>query len=708
MDLFGKQHASDLREKTWNMEEFKQYFQEESEKKGNSPMFQAVAEALGEFDRMQNQTITKENAVKNAVDMIKASEKLKSACQAYSDSRRDAKTSSGRERLAVIDSLNMFREDLNLDQARGMKVVMEHIGKTWGEVGKFDMAELDLTGKTREVMGANVSQRLKVEYKGKKGFFTEQFVLRSQKEYIKHIAADIDKTKEPDLKKVLEANQSRFETRLDNLNAASNGLNRIACSIGEHWNQMGDNESGKKRLGKEIVSEQDNLIKASQVVEAYQEGLKARGKDIGTEEKSRLMEEVIEEKLGKTDKKLKEALRQNKDFFMEVPAPDMELGDSACQQKYFKLAVIQAKAGIETGIFNSGKKEIQALDRVIEDGNMIHKYVDTIRVAAAAKNADGEGTLEIDNGTEMTSRNIASSRIAELLGIGGIIAHSEKMTIRSGDKVMTGCFMEFAKGVDLNSKSERTLRMIEQTELTSNASFNKDMTTLEVFDRLCGQVDRHSGNMFYQLSEPDQNGKRTIIGLQGIDNDIAFGKDVDRFATKTQGQLEDLTFIDKKLAEKINSLDRDTLEYALGDVLPKDKIDKMMQRVDNFKNHMKENMIQIEEDGWELNQYSKDQNVDSLDDKGKLYVNGLKSLEKSSVALYPWDNIHKNGVIGKAFKEVAKQRAANPEKVAISFEELQGKRPAVRREPRMNLGKKTEAQIQASKQKREQGRQIGS
>ena len=95
------------------------------------------------------------------------------------------------------------------------------------------------------------------------------------------------------------------------------------------------------------------------------------------------------------------------------------------------------------------------VDRLIEDGKAIHQFADAAGAADAASTARSNARLNLDEGNELTSRNIASSRMAELLGIGDIIAHSEPMKVKMGGKVMTGCFMEFAKGTDLGSKSER-------------------------------------------------------------------------------------------------------------------------------------------------------------------------------------------------------------------------------------------------------------
>ena len=160
---------------------------------------------------------------------------------------------------------------------------------------------------------------------------------------------------------------------------------------------------------------------------------------------------------------------------------------------------------------------------------------------------------------------------------------------------------------------------MSQTEIKPTAGLNRDMAAMEIFDFLCAQNDRHAGNMLYQLSEPDENGKRNVIGLQGIDNDLAFG-DQEQPDFQYQGfrkGMESMTFIDRDLAQQVRKLDRASLEYAVGDLVSQGQIDAMMKRVEKFQRHMEENMVVIEPDKWELNEFAIDQPADNLGKRGK-------------------------------------------------------------------------------------------
>lgn len=714
MDLFGKQHAENLRQRTWKLEEFQEYFREEGMKEGNSEKFQNVVQAFSEFSSLQNQIITEESAVR----MIGVSERLRKACNEYSNSRRNAKTPEGRERLAVVDCLDMYREDLNLDQARDMKIVRDKAGTTWGQAGRFEIPQIDLELGGAQILGSAVSQRIKTEFNGKKGFFTEEYHLRSNAGFVKALSEEAAKDMGPEVKSVLDRQQERLAKRMDRIKDVQYSNIPLLCNMGEYWNQMDEKDPRRKKAAKELLADQDVAWNTGILLSTYKKALKDRAQDMGREEKIRLFRESIQKALpGEGEEKSRNMAERNMDFLLDVPLDVPDLSPSAEEERYFKAALIQAKAErvSEAGIFHSGKKDAEVLDRLIDNGNLIHRFTTMANRKSGIGAASAAGELSLDSGNELTSRNIATTRMAELLGVGHIAARSEKMMVRAGGKVMTGCFMEFAKGYDLGSKNERVKRMFEQTEVTHNPSFLKDLTTLEAFDYLCAQNDRHNYNMFYQLSEPDKDGKRTITGLQGIDNDLAFGES-EAYKLKNQSTLngmEVMTFIDRQMAEKISGLNREKLEYALGDVLSEKQMDLMVKRVEKFQKHMADNMVKVEADGWELNKYTKDTPVANDREKKEKenYLKGVEGLNKS-LTLMKDDTViffkrdHKDAHIGGALDQFKEERKKEP-KVAISFAEIQKQeRHAPRAEPKVVIGRKSESalerveQIKAEKKRR--------
>ena len=684
--------GADPRTQQWNLEDFKEYFKNERGNLGNSKKFQEVIRAFDQFAGLRGQPVNQETAIK----MVKANENLKKACEAYVESRRGARTGSGKERLAVVDCLSMFREDLNLDQARDMRVVRSLEGKTWEQAGRFQVAEVVLEGGDKQVVGDAMSQRLKVEHGGKKGFFTEQMEMESLDGKVDKMIDGVDREKNPALRGALDAIRGNLKDTMRDFMSTTEILDS-GFEVMEYFSGMEEKNPMREDLRK-VVSSAAGMNMAVKIIREYQSSLKALGPDASSGKKEELMDKAVEQTISSSSYKgYGDSLRACKGAFMDMPPVEEVKNRSARMYRMVKKNFLLARENLDVSS-QAGREQREALDRALEDREFMDAWQKGIDIAHASEIGGDTGVIELDVGNELSSRNIASSRVAELLGIGGIVAHSEKMIVRSGDKVTAGCFMEFAEGVDITAKGERSRRVLDQIDATIHpAGFYKDMTSMEVFDYLCAQNDRHGRNMFYKLGEPDGQGRRAIIGLQGIDSDLAFG-DKDRQMSETQGLMNEMTFISSDLADKVNALDEDTLRYAIGDLIPENQIQMMMSRVEKFKEHMNKNMVRIEDNEWELNEYSKDQPVDGLDARGKAYVKGLKEME------YTIFSRHKSDVIQNAFNVYRKEREAGP-KAAISFQEIkmQG-RNAARPEARTPLGKKSEEAVERARLLREEYR----
>ncbi len=191
------------------------------------------------------------------------------------------------------------------------------------------------------------------------------------------------------------------------------------------------------------------------------------------------------------------------------------------------------------------------------------------------------------NEFNVSKRNVATSRMAELLGVGDLIAHSETAEVtdqKTGRKVL-GNLMAKAEGVE----EEDALRNIQghtSAEVTSGG-FQRATICLQLLDNICGQVDRHLKNMMYQL-----NGG-TMSGVQGIDNDLAFGeKDAihDNFKSRNarpafseNGGNNTMTipYMDKTMAQNVIELagKPETVRFAMSDVLRPVEIDALCSRL---------------------------------------------------------------------------------------------------------------------------------
>ncbi len=112
-----------------------------------------------------------------------------------------------------------------------------------------------------------------------------------------------------------------------------------------------------------------------------------------------------------------------------------------------------------------------------------------------------------------------------------------------------------AKTFRLRTAFPKALHGVPPGLLSQNKGF-QDIANLQVLDYLCGNYDRHYANMFYQF---DRNGK--LIGVQGIDNDGAFGVIAKKELGRTgenylhMTNLSNMKAMPKQTAERLMALD---------------------------------------------------------------------------------------------------------------------------------------------------------
>ena len=142
----------------------------------------------------------------------------------------------------------------------------------------------------------------------------------------------------------------------------------------------------------------------------------------------------------------------------------------------------------------------------------------------ATPTAINKAGLSMKEGDRIDVRNSAMSGVASLLGCSDLIAKSRPLAIydENGKKFKEGTFMEFAKGKDINN-----LAPVDELRLVPEEGFDtpevrKQIADLQVLDYICGNIDRHGGNILYDV-DPVTN---KVKGIVGIDNDSAFGKKI--------------------------------------------------------------------------------------------------------------------------------------------------------------------------------------
>ena len=195
--------------------------------------------------------------------------------------------------------------------------------------------------------------------------------------------------------------------------------------------------------------------------------------------------------------------------------------------------------------------------------------------------------LEISEGERIDNRNSAMSAMAGLLGVSGLVARSENMQYIDGDgNVVEGTFMEFGKGLDLDS-DDSLFKHVSDKPFKKKGQLYKQIAELQILDFLCYNADRHAGNVMYQV---DQEGN--VIGIQGIDNDSTFGT-----GKSYDMDIECLKVISSSMAKKLEGMTPEMIKFSLrGRGLPEAELEAAADRLDMLKDALEKGMVQVIED----------------------------------------------------------------------------------------------------------------
>lgn len=235
--------------------------------------------------------------------------------------------------------------------------------------------------------------------------------------------------------------------------------------------------------------------------------------------------------------------------------------------------------------------------------------------------------------TNMANRNVATSRVANLIGLGDLVAQSTLATVRdkATGQERKGSLMALAKGNEMQSEVNKNIRakMLRVNDVTAREKMAKEMiaptlqkelSSLQVLDYLCGQGDRHRGNYF----ATQKDGK--YEHLQGIDNDLSFSTGVDsekqlknkkigggylggmnwRMVVDSNDNMT-IPHMDQQLADNILKLKEDELRFVLKDLLEDVFIDQTIARLRKLQNAIKKEQektnsnVFVKDGGWNEN-----------------------------------------------------------------------------------------------------------
>ncbi|MEG1404710.1 MAG: hypothetical protein RSC52_04305 [Oscillospiraceae bacterium] len=200
----------------------------------------------------------------------------------------------------------------------------------------------------------------------------------------------------------------------------------------------------------------------------------------------------------------------------------------------------------------------------------------------------GPLNANISEGSLLSTRNVATSRMASLLNMHDFVADSKTVVLKkTGAPERRGNVMKKAIGTSL----PEVLKGGKPTEYTPEMV--RQLSMLQVLDTICGQIDRNSTNIFVTTRE--ENGVVHLTGLQGIDNDLSFGdltyssltqdnsgvNMLPTFEVNKNGEKRcSLPALDGNLVAAISALNHETVTHVFADLLSQNELAALIDRID--------------------------------------------------------------------------------------------------------------------------------
>ncbi|MCL2311047.1 MAG: hypothetical protein FWC41_00970 [Firmicutes bacterium] len=193
--------------------------------------------------------------------------------------------------------------------------------------------------------------------------------------------------------------------------------------------------------------------------------------------------------------------------------------------------------------------------------------------------------IPFDKGQDLTIRNLATSKMAKLLKIESLIANSICVKLQMKNcETLEGILMDLAEGINLKDDILKN-----KTEIKITPSMQKNLTSLQIFDSICGQCDRVAHN--YNIIT---NEKGEAVGLCAFDNDWSFSLDTDMQKGRTwlppiidkNGKIK-LPHIDIELANNVLLLNDEIIKETLTEILDEEYIIATQNRVKQIQKAIK-------------------------------------------------------------------------------------------------------------------------
>jgi len=262
-------------------------------------------------------------------------------------------------------------------------------------------------------------------------------------------------------------------------------------------------------------------------------------------------------------------------------------------------------------------EDLAAFDKPTVGFNFIISRLGTDAFRIAKSEIMYRDSAQATYGSTINRRNNGMSDIAASLGVPDLVCKSVNMTTINGGKITQGTYMLNAKGI--RDKDVKPVDRIKGIPLKYQYSAQgvRDISRMEVLDFLCGNLDRHVGNMFYDFQYVEEQGI-ILNGIQGIDNDFSFGTfDATGDGTKNyMSKLDSIKLIDREQADAILGMDLVQYENKLRKIgLSRTEVEAGMERLTALQKRITtgEGLTIVEgTDGWSKikpSDYARDKNI---------------------------------------------------------------------------------------------------
>lgn len=243
------------------------------------------------------------------------------------------------------------------------------------------------------------------------------------------------------------------------------------------------------------------------------------------------------------------------------------------------------KLGIEQEKYASVLKDEKGIEELYGLGKEIESFDNAKSVYKMAT---------VDENTVIGSRNVAMSAVATRLGKPELLAKAVHASVVIDGTVKNGIFMNYADGKLVDEILPDNPEIGGAEVDFETPELMESMADLQVLDYICGNIDRHSGNLAF-LVEKNENGIPQIKGVQGIDNDLSFGARNQEMDLKNMSSPDELGAVSEQMAKKILDLSQERLISLLAEHgMKTEEIEAAWERVETLQTKIREGQAYYE------------------------------------------------------------------------------------------------------------------